>query len=120
MHQKQTNISSLFKRSNDGWPNFSEPNCLLMSVSSLDKPSLENKFISSKIENLFWLTLIFLSIKPVGFSRWQWIVKIIYQLIQDSEKNFGTHIDNLAIMVDAPDLFSIDLSIRKKFDKKKI
>ena len=38
--------------------------------------------------------------------------KIIYQLIQDSEKNFGTHIDNLAIMVDAPDLFSIDLSIR--------
>ncbi len=46
--------------------------------------------------------------------------KIIYQLIQDSEKNFGTHIDNLAIMVDAPDLFSIDLSIRKKFDKKKI
>tara|TARA_B100000579_G_scaffold438048_1_gene471397 strand:- start:1012 stop:2193 length:1182 start_codon:yes stop_codon:yes gene_type:complete len=46
--------------------------------------------------------------------------EIIYQLIQDSEKKFGTHIDNVALLIDTPDLFSIDLSIRKKFDKKKI
>ena len=46
--------------------------------------------------------------------------EIIYQLIQKLEKKFGTHLDNATLMIDTPDLFSIDISIKKKFDKKKI
>ena len=44
--------------------------------------------------------------------------EIIYELIQKSEKKFGTHIENITLMIDTSDIFSIDLSIKKKFDKK--
>ena len=45
---------------------------------------------------------------------------VIYELIKESEKNFGIHINNVNLMIDPPDLFSIDLSIKKRFEKKKI
>ena len=46
--------------------------------------------------------------------------EIVYQLIQELEKKFGSHLDNATLMIDTPDLFSIDISIKKEFDKKKI
>ena len=46
--------------------------------------------------------------------------EIVHDLIKKSEKEFGKHIDNINLMVDTPDIFSIDLSIKKKFEKKKI
>ena len=46
--------------------------------------------------------------------------EIIYQLIQELEKKFGTHLDNVTLMIDTPDLFSIDISIKKNLIKKKL
>ena len=46
--------------------------------------------------------------------------KVVDKLIKDSEKNIGVHINNINLMIDAPDLFSIDLSIKKNFEGKKI
>ena len=46
--------------------------------------------------------------------------KIIEELIQISEKKIGIHINNVNLMIDTPDLFSIDLSIKKNLEGKKI
>ena len=58
-----------------------------------------------------------LKIKEFNISQSK---EIIYHLIQKMEKKYGTHLDNVNLMIDTPDLFSIDISIKKKFDKKKI
>ena len=58
-----------------------------------------------------------LKIKELNISQSK---EIIYDLIQKMEKKYGTHLDNVNLMIDTPDLFSIDISIKKKFDKKKI
>jgi len=46
--------------------------------------------------------------------------KIIEELIQISEKKIGIHINSVNLMIDTPDLFSIDLSIKKNLEGKKI
>ena len=58
-----------------------------------------------------------LKIKELNISQSK---EIIYDLIQKMEKKYGTHLDNVNLMIDTPDLFSIDISIKKKFDKKKL
>ena len=46
--------------------------------------------------------------------------KVIEELIQISEKNIGIHINSVNLMIDTPDLFSIDFSIKKNLEGKKV
>ena len=46
--------------------------------------------------------------------------KVIEELIKISEKKIGIHINSINLMVDTPDLFSIDLSIKKNLEGKKV
>ena len=46
--------------------------------------------------------------------------KIIEELIQISEKKIGIHINSVNLMIDTPDLFSIDFSIKKNLEGKKV
>ena len=41
--------------------------------------------------------------------------EIIRDLIKSAEKKVETHIKNINLMIDTPDMFSIDISIKKKF-----
>ncbi len=45
--------------------------------------------------------------------------EIIKNLIKSAEKKINNHIKNINLMIDTPDMFSIDLSIKKNFDNKK-
>tara|TARA_B100001029_G_C15052783_1_gene452052 strand:- start:829 stop:1995 length:1167 start_codon:yes stop_codon:yes gene_type:complete len=45
--------------------------------------------------------------------------QVIKKLIQSAEKKIEKHIKNVNLMIDTPDMFSIDISIKKSFDKKK-
>ena len=77
---------------------------------------LDNKNIS---KNIFLDKECQSNLKIKEFNIFQ-SKEIIYHLIQKMEKKYGTHLDNVNLMIDTPDLFSIDISIKKKFDKKKI
>ena len=44
--------------------------------------------------------------------------EIIRELIKSAEKKVDKHINNINLMIDTPDLFSIDISIKKNFDSK--
>ena len=46
--------------------------------------------------------------------------KVIEELIQISEKKIGIHINSVNLMIDTPDIFSIDLSIKKNLEGKKV
>ena len=39
-------------------------------------------------------------------------------LIKDAEKNISNHIDNIVVMYDSSEIHSIDISIKKNYDKK--
>ena len=41
--------------------------------------------------------------------------QIIKDLIKSAEKKITNHIKNINLMIDTPDMFSIDISIKKKF-----
>ena len=43
--------------------------------------------------------------------------KILHELIILAEKKIGSYIKNVNLMFDLPNLYSIDLSIKKKFRK---
>ena len=45
--------------------------------------------------------------------------EIIRDLIKSAEKKVDKHINNINLMIDTPDMFSIDISIKKNFDNKK-
>ena len=45
--------------------------------------------------------------------------EIIKDLIKSAEKKVNSHIKNINLMIDTPDMFSIDISIKKNFDSKK-
>ena len=45
--------------------------------------------------------------------------EIIRDLIKSAEKKVDKHINKINLMIDTPDMFSIDLSIKKNFDNKK-
>ena len=45
--------------------------------------------------------------------------EIIRDLIKSSEKKIDKHINNINLMIDTPDMFSIDISIKRNFDSKK-
>ena len=45
--------------------------------------------------------------------------EVINSLIKVAEKKIDNHIKNINLMIDTPDMFSIDISIKKTFDKKK-
>ena len=45
--------------------------------------------------------------------------EIIKDLIKSAEKKIDTHIKNINLMIDTPDIFSIDISIKKDLDNKK-
>ena len=45
--------------------------------------------------------------------------EIIRELIKSAEKKVDKHINNINLMIDTPDMFSIDISIKKNFDSKK-
>ena len=45
--------------------------------------------------------------------------EIIRDLIKSAEKKVDKHINNINLMIDTPDMFSIDISIKKNFDSKK-
>ena len=45
--------------------------------------------------------------------------EIIRDLIKSAEKKIDKHINNINLMIDTPDMFSIDISIKKNFDNKK-
>jgi len=45
--------------------------------------------------------------------------EIIRDLIKSAEKKIDKHINNINLMIDTPDMFSIDISIKKNFDSKK-
>ena len=46
--------------------------------------------------------------------------QIIKELIQKAEKKIGVHINNVNLLIDSSDFFSIDISIRKNLEDKKI
>ena len=46
--------------------------------------------------------------------------EVINYLIKSAEKKIDTHIKNINLMIDTPDMFSIDISIKRTSDKKKI
>ena len=43
---------------------------------------------------------------------------LIKFLIKDAEKKISNHLDNITVLYDAPDVCSIDLSIKKNFDQR--
>jgi cell division protein FtsA len=45
--------------------------------------------------------------------------EVIKNLIKSAEKKIDTHIKNINLMIDTPDIFCIDFSIKKNSDKKK-
>ena len=45
--------------------------------------------------------------------------EIIKDLIKSSEKKIKNHIKNVSLMIDTPDMFSVDISIKKNSDGKK-
>ena len=45
--------------------------------------------------------------------------EIVKDLIKSAEKKIDNHIKNINLMIDTPDMFSIDISIKKNFDIKK-
>ena len=45
--------------------------------------------------------------------------EIIKDLIRSAEKKVNKHIKNINLMIDTPDMFSVDVSIKKNFDTKK-
>ena len=45
--------------------------------------------------------------------------EVVKNLIKSAEKNIDSHIKHINLMIDTPDMFSIDVSIKKNFDKKK-
>ena len=45
--------------------------------------------------------------------------EVINSLIKVAEKKIDNHIKNINLMIDTPDMFSIDISIKRTFDKKK-
>ena len=45
--------------------------------------------------------------------------EVINYLIKSAEKKIDTHIKNINLMIDTPDMFSIDISIKRISDKKK-
>ena len=45
--------------------------------------------------------------------------EVINSLIKSAEKKIDNHIKNINLMIDTPDMFSIDISIKKISDKKK-
>ena len=44
--------------------------------------------------------------------------KSVNNLIKTAEKKISNHIDNVTLLYDSPEIYSIDLSIRKDFDQK--
>ena len=44
--------------------------------------------------------------------------KIINILIKDAEKKISNHLENIILLYDSPNIFSIDLSIKRDFDQK--
>ena len=45
--------------------------------------------------------------------------EVINSLIKVAEKKIDNHIKNINLLIDTPDMFSIDISIKRTFDKKK-
>ena len=45
--------------------------------------------------------------------------EIIKDLIKSAEKKINNHIKNISLMIDTPDMFSVDISIKKNSDGKK-
>ena len=45
--------------------------------------------------------------------------EIIKDLIKSAEKKINNHIKNINLMIDTPDMFSVDISIKKNSDGKK-
>ena len=45
--------------------------------------------------------------------------EVIKNLIKSAEKKIDAHINNINLMIDTPDIFSIDFSIKKNSDKRK-
>ena len=45
--------------------------------------------------------------------------EIVKDLIKSAEKKVDKHIKNINLMIDTPDMFSIDISIKRTSDKKK-
>ena len=75
-----------------------------------DKETSKNIFITEKkcISNF--------SLKNFDINESNEVVK---NLIKSAEKNIDSHIKHINLMIDTPDMFSIDVSIKKNFDKKK-
>ena len=46
--------------------------------------------------------------------------KIIRELIQKAEKEIGVHINNVNLLIDSPYFFSIDISLKKNLEGKKV
>ena len=46
--------------------------------------------------------------------------KIIRELIQKAEKKIGVHINSVNLLVDSPYFFSIDISLKKNLEGKKV
>ena len=46
--------------------------------------------------------------------------KTIKDLVRSAEKKIDKHIKNINLMIDTPDMFSIDVSIKKNTDSKKL
>ena len=62
-----------------------------------------------------WLTSLNLKYLNVNESK-----KILHELILSAEKKIGNYIKNINLMFDPQDLYSIDLSIKRNLENKKI
>lgn len=66
--------------------------------------NIENSYISSKKIN--------------EKNNYEEHFNLIKFLIKDAEKKISNHLDNVTVLYDSPEIYSIDLSIKKKFDQK--
>ena len=55
------------------------------------------------------------SLKKLDINNSQEVIK---NLIKSAEKKINKHIKNINLMIDTPDIFSLDFSIKNNFDKK--
>lgn len=65
-----------------------------------------------------FVKLHFSSSNVVEKDNYEEHFKIINTLIKEAEKKISNHLENIILLYDSPEIFSIDLSIRKDFDQK--
>ena len=62
--------------------------------------------------------LFFQSKKIIQNNNHEEYLEKVNLLVRDAESKISTHLENLTVLYDSPDIYTIDLSIKKKIDQK--